>query len=79
VVKLPREIGLFLLGGPGGLAIDAGIVQMLVGFGRWNPYLARVLSFLPQPLLPGDGIVAAHSRRATAAAILVPNGCTGWR
>lgn len=46
MVRLSREIGLFLLGGLGGLVIDAGIVQILVSFGHWNPYLARLLSFL---------------------------------
>ena len=46
MVKLSREIALFTVGGVGGLLIDAGIVQMLVSFGHWNPYLARVLSFL---------------------------------
>lgn len=46
MVKLPREVALFAVGGLGGLVIDAGIVQMLVSFGHWNPYLARVLSFL---------------------------------
>jgi putative flippase GtrA len=46
VLKLSREIALFAAGGIGGLLIDAGIVQMLVSFGHWNPYLARVLSFL---------------------------------
>jgi putative flippase GtrA len=45
-MKLSREVALFALGGVGGLVVDAGIVQLLVGFGNWNPYLARVLSFL---------------------------------
>jgi len=45
-MKLPGELGLFVLGGVGGLLIDAGIVQMLVSFGHWNPYVARLLSFL---------------------------------
>jgi putative flippase GtrA len=46
MVKLSREIMLFAVGGIGGLIIDAGIVQLLVGLGGWNPYFARVLSFL---------------------------------
>ncbi len=46
MLKFSREVGLFAMGGIGGLVIDAGIVQMLVSFGHWNPYLARVLSFL---------------------------------
>ncbi len=44
--KLPREIALFAVGGVLGLLVDAGIVQALVGWAAWNPYLARVLSFL---------------------------------
>ncbi len=46
MLKFSREFVLFAMGGIGGLLIDAGIVQMLVSFGHWNPYLARVLSFL---------------------------------
>jgi putative flippase GtrA len=46
MVKLSREIFLFAVGGVGGLIIDAGIVQLLVSLAGWNPYLARVLSFV---------------------------------
>ncbi len=46
MVKLHREIFLFAVGGVGGLVIDTGIVQMLVGLAGWNPYVARVPSFL---------------------------------
>jgi len=46
MVKLPREILLFAVGGVIGLIIDGGIVQLLVVLAGWNPYLARVLSFL---------------------------------
>jgi putative flippase GtrA len=46
MIKLSREIFLFAVGGVGGLIIDAGIVQLLVGVAGWNPYLARVFSFL---------------------------------
>lgn len=46
MLRFSREFGLFAAGGVGGLVIDAGIVQMLVSWGHWNPYLARVLSFL---------------------------------
>lgn len=46
MMKLPREIALFAVGGVLGLLVDAGIVQALVGWAAWNPYLARVLSFL---------------------------------
>jgi putative flippase GtrA len=45
-VRLRREIGLFALGGAIGLVVDAGVVQALVSLAGWNPYLARVLSFL---------------------------------
>lgn len=45
-MKLRREAGLFAIGGVLGLLVDAGTVQALVGWGGWNPYLARVLSFL---------------------------------
>lgn len=46
MVKLSREVALFAVGGVGGLLVDTGIVQMLVSFGHWNPYVARVPSFL---------------------------------
>jgi len=46
MVKLSREITLFAIGGVGGLVVDAGIVQLLVQMANWDPYLARVLSFL---------------------------------
>lgn len=46
MLKLSREIALFAVGGVGGLLIDASVVQSLVGLAGWNPYLARVLSFL---------------------------------
>jgi putative flippase GtrA len=46
MVKLHREIFLFAVGGVGGLIIDTGIVQLLVGVAGWNPYVARVPSFL---------------------------------
>ena len=45
-MKLPREILLFAVGGVVGLIIDGGIVQLLVAVAGWNPYLARVFSFL---------------------------------
>ncbi|MGN2247336.1 GtrA family protein [Frateuria sp. GZRR35] len=44
-MRLRREAGLFAIGGVFGLLVDAGTVQALVGWGDWNPYLARVLSF----------------------------------
>jgi putative flippase GtrA len=45
-VRLRREVALFAVGGVAGLVVDAGTVQALVAWGGWNPYLARVLSFL---------------------------------
>lgn len=45
-MRLRREAGLFAIGGVLGLVVDAGSVQALVGWGGWNPYLARALSFL---------------------------------
>jgi len=45
-MRLRREIALFAVGGILGLVIDAGTVQALVSAVHWNPYLARVLSFL---------------------------------
>lgn len=45
-MKLRREIALFAVGGAVGLVVDAGVVQVLVSLAGWNPYLARVLSFL---------------------------------
>jgi Predicted membrane protein len=46
MIRLSREIGLFAVGGVLGLLVDAGVVQWLVGLRHWNPYLARVVSFL---------------------------------
>ncbi|MEI7037009.1 GtrA family protein [Fulvimonas yonginensis] len=45
-MRLRREAALFAVGGLIGLAVDAAVVQALVSGARWNPYLARVLSFL---------------------------------
>lgn len=46
MLKLRREIALFAVGGIFGLLIDALVVQWLVSLWGWNPYLARILSFL---------------------------------
>jgi len=45
-VRLHGELASFAIGGVIGLVIDAGVVQGLVVGAGWNPYLARVLSFL---------------------------------
>lgn len=46
MLRISREVTLFAAGGVLGLLVDATIVQALVGMMGWNPYLARVLSFL---------------------------------
>ncbi len=45
-MKLARQVVLFAIGGVIGFIVDAGIVHLLVRRAGWNPYLARVLSFL---------------------------------
>ena len=45
-MKLRHELALFAVGGVLGLMVDAGVVQLLVGAVGWNPYAARVVSFL---------------------------------
>lgn len=45
-MKLAREAAWFAAGGMIGFVVDAGIVQVLVRHFGWDPYLARVLSFL---------------------------------
>jgi len=45
-MSLRRQFLLFGVGGAIGLVVDAGVVQALVSWGNWNPYLARVVSFL---------------------------------
>ena len=45
-MSLRRQVLLFGVGGTIGLVVDAGVVQALVRWGHWNPYLARVVSFL---------------------------------
>lgn len=46
VVRLRGEIIWFAIGGGLGFLIDAGVVQTLVRALEWNPYAARVVSFL---------------------------------
>lgn len=45
-MSLRRQVLMFTVGGAIGLVVDAGGVQALVSFAHWNPYLARLLSFL---------------------------------
>lgn len=41
-----RQFALFCIGGIIGFAVDAGIVQVLVSVGGFDPYLSRLVSFL---------------------------------
>lgn len=45
-MKLRRQIAWFALGGVVGFLVDAGIVHVLMHRAGWNPYAARVVSFL---------------------------------
>jgi putative flippase GtrA len=45
-MKLAHELTWFAAGGLLGFIVDAGIVQLLVGLEHWNPYLARIPSFV---------------------------------
>lgn len=45
-MRWPRELIAFGVGGVIGFAVDAGIVHVCVVRAAWNPYAARVLSFL---------------------------------
>ncbi|NII10509.1 GtrA family protein [Oleiagrimonas sp. C23AA] len=45
-MRLKHELGWFFVGGVIGFVVDAGVVQSLVAFADWDPYLARVVSFL---------------------------------
>jgi putative flippase GtrA len=41
-----RQFALFCVAGVIGFAVDASIVQLLVGVGHFDPYLSRLVSFL---------------------------------
>jgi putative flippase GtrA len=45
-MRLRQEVMLFAVGGLIGFVVDAGIVQLLVSFAHFNPYVGRVISFL---------------------------------
>jgi len=45
-MKLRRQLAWFAAGGVIGFVVDAGILHGLVNGMQWNPYAARVLSFL---------------------------------
>lgn len=40
------QLAVFAVAGTIGFIVDGGIVQLLVSVAGWNPYLARLLSFL---------------------------------
>lgn len=40
------QLALFSVAGTIGFVVDAGTVQLLVSLADWNPYVARLLSFL---------------------------------
>ena len=46
-MRLRREVMLFAIGGLLGMVVDAGTLQALVSFAHINPYIGKVLSFLP--------------------------------
>lgn len=45
-MSLGREGAWFAAGGVLGFIVDAGVLQLLVGPADWNPYLARLPSFV---------------------------------
>lgn len=45
------QLARFGVAGTAGFIVDAGIVQLLVSLAGWNPYLARLLSFLAAVLV----------------------------
>lgn len=69
-MKLHHEVAWFALGGVIGFVVDAGIVHLTVRAAGWNPYAARVLSFLVAASVTwawNRSITFAHRRRAGAA------------
>lgn len=70
-MSLRREALLFAVGGVLGFIVDAGIVQALVRGAGWNPYLARVVSFLAAATVTwlwNRRFTFAHRRSHTARA-----------
>jgi putative flippase GtrA len=45
-MRLRHEVMLFAVGGLIGFVVDAGVVQLLVSFAHFDPYVGRVISFL---------------------------------
>lgn len=45
-MKLHRQVAWFAVGGVIGFVVDAGVLHVLVHVLQWNPYAARLLSFL---------------------------------
>ncbi len=60
-----RQLILFSIAGVIGFVVDASIVQCLVAMLDWNPYLARLLSFLAAALSTWifNRSVTFHGRR----------------
>ncbi len=67
--KLRHEVAWFAVGGLIGFAVDASIVHFLVRVAAWNPYLARVLSFVAAASVTwlwNRSFTFAHRRRPGA-------------
>lgn len=46
-MRLRHEVMLFAVGGLIGMVVDAGTLQLLVSFAHVNPYIGKVISFVP--------------------------------
>lgn len=70
-MKLRHEVARFAVGGVLGFVVDAGIVHLLVRGVGWNPYVARVLSFVVAASVTwgwNRSITFAHRRHHGAGA-----------
>ncbi len=70
-MRLRRQVAWFAAGGVLGFAVDAAIVHALVRWAGWNPYAARVLSFLAAASVTwawNRTFTFAHRRHLRAAA-----------
>lgn len=71
-MRLRHEVMLFAIGGLLGLVVDAGIVQALVTFAHVNPYIAKLISFVPAATVTwlwnrSSTFAARHSGRSLAS------------
>lgn len=69
-MRLRHQVALFAVGGVLGFAIDAGIVEALVKVADWDPYLARLLSFVAAASATwwwNRNVTFAHRRRHRTA------------